>query len=99
MAESIVIINLKNRVIRLQEQLAEAEKELREARIAESGVRIGETVRSTGAQYKGHLFRVCQIRPQTWGRVWVIGNPRLKDGTFGKAERHLYSDWEIADAC
>lgn len=96
MAESTHIVYLKNRVSRLWEQLAQAEAELVEAQIAESGVSIGVTVRATSAKYKGQLFRVCQIRPQSWGKAWIIGNPQIRDGSFGKAERCLFSDWDVA---
>jgi hypothetical protein len=28
-------------------------------------------------------------------RPWVTGNPKKKDGTWGKAVRNVFGDWEV----
>ena len=51
--------------------------------------------------FKGAEYRVSQFDPSPRclmnnGKPWAKGNPKKKDGTFGKAERHLFGDWTEA---
>ena len=81
----------------------EAKEALRNAMIARSGVAVGDIVRKKSGRVTaariaptgdGMMFRVTRIDPWESGGAWVTGNPKKKDGTFGKSERNLFSDWE-----
>ena len=93
-----VIKDLERKVQSLEDQLAAAKKSLYNARLAASPVQIGMTVRCTSHRYNGQLFRVTGVETE-YGleRPWVIGNPQKMDGTFGIAQRRLYSDWELVE--
>lgn len=97
------IQRLKSNLEAVQLALSDAEKALRNAMIARSGVAVGDIVRKKSGRVTaariaptgdGMMFRVTRIDPWESGRVWVTGNPKKKDGTFGKSERNLFSDWE-----
>lgn len=95
---------------RLQRICAEADLAREEAgrallRVAEEdwGVREGSVVRSAeGAEY---LVATVNPRPpldpdspyfqEQWPKPWVVGRPRRKDGEWSKAERHLFTDWDL----
>lgn len=53
--------------------------------VLEKGVTVGDIVLSKGIEY-----RVTHIDVRY---DWLTGNPKKKDGSFGVAERHLYSHW------
>lgn len=72
----------------LREELADVRKRLHDAKVAESGVAVGDIVRGKGDV----LGRVCRVDPG-FGKAWVVVNPTKKDGTFGIAERNWFSDW------
>jgi len=97
------IQRLKSNLEAVQLALSDAEKALRNAMIARSGVAVGDIVRKKSGRVTaariaptgdGMLFRVTRIDPWESGGAWVTGNPKKKDGTFGKSERNLFSDWE-----
>jgi len=46
-------------------------------------------------QYRGALYRVTGVTGG-YGKPWATGNPKRKDGSWGTAERNLYSDWELS---
>jgi len=88
------IQRLKSNLEAVQLALSDAKKALRNAMIARSGVSVGDIVRANGGRNEGMLFRVARIDTWESGGAWVTGNPKKKDGTFGKSERNLYSGWE-----
>ena len=55
------------------------------------GVRIGSIVKDR----KGVEHRVTGIHPSNFSKPWLEGNPKKKDGSFGVAVRHLYSNWDM----
>ena len=82
---------LRETVRDLTLKLQNASAKLRAAEIAAAGVNIGDVV-----SYRGVRYRVTDVNPRSWGgKVWVKGNPVKKDGTFGRAKRHLYDDWNL----
>tara|TARA_R110000868_G_scaffold92457_6_gene256632 strand:- start:3596 stop:3877 length:282 start_codon:yes stop_codon:yes gene_type:complete len=80
---------LKSRVGDLMHQLSEAKNRLREAEIAAAPVKVGDIVSCCGVEH-----RVTEVIP-SYSKVWVKGNPKKKDGTWGIAVRALYSDWQL----
>lgn len=72
----------------LREELADVRKRLHDAKVAESGVAVGDIVR----RKDGVIGRVCRV-DATFTTAWVTVNPKKKDGTFGIAERNWFSDW------
>jgi hypothetical protein len=84
------IAALEGRVDSLRTELRDAEQLLLSAKIAVTGVTIGDIVRHSR---NGKRFRVTKIEPHSYS-TWLMGNPERADGTFGKAERHLFDEWE-----
>lgn len=79
--------------IPLEEQLSKLRQEARTLKLRlaelEFGVRVGAIVLFRGVR---HQITAIDVK---WGdKPWLRGNPMKKDGTFGTAERHLYSNWE-----
>lgn len=62
-------------------------------RIAEQdfGVRIGSIIKDRN----GVVYRVIEVSTRFDGKPWLVGNPKKKDGSFGIAQRNIYSDWEL----
>jgi hypothetical protein len=82
---------LKARVKKLEEDLKAASAELLNAEIAATGISVGDIV-----IWKGKEVKVTRVRP--WvnlGKPWIYGLLKVKDGSWGKAERALYSDWTM----
>ena len=79
---------LEANVRRLRRELGVAEAALREARIAAAPVKVGDVV----VGLLGVEYRVTIVEPKSHG-LWLTGNPRRKDGTFGTAVRHIYGNW------
>jgi len=77
---------LKKELRRAQERLLVLKKDLAKR---DFGVEVGSVV-----NYKGIEHRVTDVDPRWRGKPWLSGNPRKKNGEFGVAIRHLYSDWE-----
>lgn len=86
-ASEIAVLEAKVKTLRAE--LADYSNLLRDARVAASGVSLGDIVVSRGKRY-----RVTSVEPHSFG-TWLKGNPERKDGTFGTAERHLFEDWKI----
>ena len=57
----------------------------------EFGVRVGSIVKD----HKGVEYKVTQVDTRYGGSPWLVGNPKKKDGTFGIAQRKLYSGWTL----
>jgi len=56
------------------------------------GVRVGSIVKDR----KGIEHKVTQVDTRYYdGSPWLVGNPKKKDGTFGIAQRNLYSCWTL----
>ena len=91
-----MLVDLLDQQRQLQDELSKVGIAIYNARLLEAkdkyGVEIGGIVSCRGKEY-----RVVEI-DTSWGRPWLTGNPRLKDGTFGKANRNLFSDWEVVSA-
>ncbi len=78
-------------MIQIEGLRAELERKcelLREERKRNCGVRIGDIV-----LYRGEEYRVTEIDPMPYGKAWVRGNPKKKNGEFGNQIRVLYSRW------
>ena len=57
--------------------------------------KYGISVGSTVFDIKGKEHKVADIDVSIlYGKPWVKGNPKLKNGTFGIATRNLYSEWK-----
>lgn len=67
----------------LQRQLAELK----------FGVKVGSIVIKDGVKH-----RVTHVKPSWCDKPWVRGNPMKKDGTYGTADRSLYTYWELVPA-
>jgi hypothetical protein len=81
---------LERRVDGIRAELRDAEQLLRAAKITATGVAVGDIVRHSR---NGKRFRVVKIEPYSHS-TWLMGNPERADGTFGKAERHIFDEWE-----
>ena len=93
------------------EQQTELERLTREAdaakRVAaDAHRRLWEFQKSLSAAQPGDIVshprygecRVVGIGPcfgMNYDRPWLVGVPRKKDGTWGTAQRQLYSDWKV----
>lgn len=67
-----------------------------EAHVAALGVKIGDVVRSTSRRLpKGEELKITGFHNPSYG--WLTAVRRKKDGTWSKAEVHLFSDWERID--
>jgi hypothetical protein len=92
-----VIADLRDEVNRLRAALRAAETALMEARVAASGVSVGQiVVRTRGGSGVSELGRVLEVIPKSYGKAWVDVNPRLKSGQFGNARRRWFENWELA---
>jgi hypothetical protein len=85
------IEDLEAKVERLNAKLRDARRKLHNARLAASPVKVGDVVLSKrwGECLVTHVNVGWRAKPS------VIAVPRKKNGEFGKAQRHLYSDWEL----
>ena len=94
------IKELREAVERAEEALGKAEDELEAALRAACPVKQGDIVVCTMRRWKGREFRVSGVDISTLRdfphrKPWVAANPKLKDGSFSNAIRHLYSYWEL----
>lgn len=95
-AKSACLERLVSRESELVEELEKVREQIRGERLKkaqdEHGIFIGCVV-----TYRDNEYRVTNIETSGWmGKPWLIGNPRLKSGKFGTAERHLYGDWSLS---
>ena len=93
-----MLVDLIRRQQQLQTELDKVSAAISRARLldveTEYGVKVGSIVRN----HFGKEYRVTKIDADSWGgKPWLRGNPRLKNGTFGKANRHLFSNWEVVN--
>ena len=58
------------------------------------GLRIGTIVKDN----KGKEYKVTQLESLNWGKPWVNGNLKKKDGTWGKNNNHIYGEWTVIEA-
>jgi len=72
-------------------------REVHDARIEADCLEYGIQIGSTVTDRKGNEFRITVI-DSSYGKPWLQGNPRKKDGTWGIANRHLYANWEVSPA-
>jgi hypothetical protein len=60
-----------------------------------NGIKKGDIV-----TYKGDTYLVSSVGNRSWSisdrsyKPWVMGYLKKKDGSWGKSERYLYSEWE-----
>jgi hypothetical protein len=76
----------------LRKQLAASLRELNEAYIAASGVKVGQIV-----TYLGDPYRVVEIEPRRTSSLfkpWLVGTPKKKDGSWSNRSINLYGDWQ-----
>lgn len=91
--EDTLLTRLERREKELREELSKVNREIEVERLRiakdEYKVEIGLIVVHRGEDYKvvGISFG--------YGKPWLKGNPRRKDGNFGTSTRNLYSDWTI----
>lgn len=87
----------QSRIALLSHQIREEEEKVRNAQREIARIKYGVTVGSI-VEHRGIQHRVTSIDAR-WGdgKPWLEGNPMKKNGTFGIAIRHLYSDWEKVD--
>lgn len=84
------IPELQQKVERLRHELVSAEADLHEARVALTGIKPGDVV-----HYRGTEHRVTYVKPMYGDqKPWLHGNRKSKDGTYGRREVHMYTDWE-----
>ena len=87
------VTDLERKVQSLRGQLQAAEKSLNDARLAESGLVLGETI----LLYKGKEYLFAGVRSWVISSVpWVYGQPRNKDGKWSERVTLLYSEWTRA---
>lgn len=82
---------LRKRIDDLADELRAAKAELLAAELETSPVNIGDLVKARD----GKIYKITCVRP-SFKSFWVSGNPQRKDGSFGTAIRHLYTNWERA---
>lgn len=89
-----LIKELEQNVEQIEEQLAIAEANLLNAKLARVkklyGINCGVVVISEGKKYK-----VVSIDVRWDGRPWVKGYGLKKDGTWGSFARNLFDDWKL----
>jgi len=56
----------------------------------EWGIKEGVTV-----IYKDKEYKVTHIEPDHYGRPWLKGVTRKKNGDWSKREQHLFGDWRV----
>ena len=98
MSLSDEILELENEEFSLLQKVNNLRSEIEAKRLLlceeQFGIRVGSIVERNGKQFKVARIEVGKY----WlsGRPWVVGNPKNKNGEFGKQERNLYSSWEVA---
>ena len=71
--------------------------EIREERLKIAKDKYGVDVGSVVVNNNGVRFLVVEIEAKSFlGKPWLSGNPEKKDGTWSKAVRNLFNDWDIA---
>jgi hypothetical protein len=85
-------------VTKLRRELAEAENNLNRLYVALNSERWNIAPGDKVANRKGEHFIVYAIHPNHWSETapWLWGNPLLKDGSVGKANRRLF-DWTLVE--
>jgi len=58
---------------------------------AKWGLYEGMIVKRRGLEYQ-----VVEISDK-YGKPWLAGHPRRKDGSFGTVVRNLYNEWEMVE--
>lgn len=97
----LALIKESEEIIRTtQAHLTNVKKTLHEQELAYAkakfGVEPGVVVMGTGGRMPGE-HRVASIEPRNYSKdrkPWLMGNPKKKDGTFGKSVVHLFEYWE-----
>lgn len=93
------IEELKKSVKRAEEAYSKAKEDLTAALLKKSPVKVGDVVICTAGRWRGQEFLVCGINVETMRdfgdrNPWVSAHPKLKNGEFGNAVRHLYAEWK-----
>jgi hypothetical protein len=73
----------------------ECRRKIKEIKIENARSEYGVSIGAVVVNPKGHQFQVSSVDPG-FGKPWVTGNPRKKNGEWSLAERNLYSNWELA---
>jgi len=88
----MTLVELNNRKIELHEQLSQINEQIRDLRVAQFEVALGDLV-----LYKGEIYKVTNHKFFDWSdenaKLWLDGVKKRKDGSFGTRHVHLYSDW------
>lgn len=91
--------NIKSKLQSLEAQTSDLIAQRRVLRLRSieltHGVKAGLIVVSKGTEYE--VTRVDTEHSFGFGKPWVSGNPKRKDGTWGTAHRNLYSDWTLKE--
>ena len=85
---------LEAKAEQLKDELGKVQTELAALRLKEIekkfGVKVGSIVKRCGDEY-----RVTEIQTDYYGKPWLQGKQKKKNGAFGKRECHLYQNWEL----
>lgn len=94
------IEKLRRREAELREELTALRHEIRGERLIEIREQYGVSFLSVVRDLRGDEYQVSDIdtRPLKPGKKpWLMGRPRLKNGTFGKRSLYLYDRWEVVE--
>lgn len=77
----------------LDDLISQIRSELAEATAAQFGISVGSIVLRRNVEYM-----VSSISPMdtNGAKPWVRGKRRNKDGSWSRAVRQLYDEWELA---
>ena len=79
---------IEDEITRLRTKIGLLAQERDRLRQEKAGVYVGDIV-----QKGGKLYRVTDVNTHWEGKPWLKGSPQRKDGSYGTAERNLFSDW------
>ena len=93
------LVDLLYQEEQLRNKLSKVTVAIREEQLLEAKNKYGVEIGAIVKDRSGKEYRITKVDVRSWdGFPWLEGNPRKKDGTFGKARRCLYNSWEVVSA-
>lgn len=90
-----LIDELKTQKEHLEVEIRRIENRIRNEQLrlcySEYGITFGSIVKTID----GKEYKITEIDARWSGDPTLKGNPKKKDGTFGKAEQYVYGRWEL----
>lgn len=95
--DSSRLSRLKRELERLKGEVERVKGEIQREEEHLVRVRFGVVKGTIVVDGRGCKYRVVGIELGWRDTPWLSGNPQKKDGSFGTAVRHLYTDWKLAN--